>query len=177
VSYRDAGSRPLIVPLNHEVTVYTSLKPGLMKIARGAGGSSSKLNVMEHLPADVSPQSPVNPANDVFTIIPAGGAMTPPLVEDITIPIYKKTIKQRIDLRGHKLYVKLQLDHQPLSPALEAAMSDRWTSYGTPWTGRIRTDTLLLDIPALPAAKECIDTRDASYPHRGLDKLQGAQAK
>jgi hypothetical protein len=177
VSYHDAGNRPLILPLTHDVNVYTALKPGLMKIVPNASSSSPKLKVMEHLPPDVSPQSPVTPANDAFTIIPAGGEMNPPLVEDLTIPVYKKSIRQKIDLRGRKLYVRLQFDHQPLSPQLESAMSDRWTRFGEPWTGRLRSNTLLLDIPALPVAKECVDVKDAHYPHQGLDKLQGAQAK
>lgn len=174
LSYRDAGSRPLILPLDHDVAVYTAQKPGLMKISYVLG---PKLKSMEHLPADVSPQSPVNPANDVFKIIPAGGEMSPPMVEEITLPVFKKSARQKIDLRGHRVYVKLQLDHQPLSPQLEAAMSDRWARFGEPWTGRLLTNTLLLDIPASPAAKECVDVREAHYPHRGLDELQGAQTK
>jgi hypothetical protein len=179
VLYHDGGPRPLILPLDHDVTVYTALKPGLMKILpKGASLTASKLKLMDHLPPDVSPQSPVNPPNDVFTIIPAGGDMNPPLVEELTVPIYKKSMRQQIDLRGRKLYLKLQLDHQPMSAQLEAAMSDRWTRYGVPWTGRLRTATLLLDIPAsLPAAKECVDVPASSYPHRGLDALQGAQTK
>jgi hypothetical protein len=174
VSYHDAGSRPLILPLTHDVAVYTAQKPGLMKLASVLGPN---LKSMDHLPADVSPQSPVSPANDVFTIIPAGGEMNPPAAELITLPVYKKSVRQKIDLRGHRLYLRLQLDHQPLSPQLEAAMSDRWSRFGEPWTGRIRTNTLLLDIPASPAAKECIDEKAAHYPHRGLDELQGAQTK
>ena len=174
VAYHDAGNRPMVLPLDHDVAVYTAQKPGLMKISSILG---PKLKPMEHLPPDVSPQSPVNPANDVFTIIPAGGEMRPAFVEDLTIPIYKKSIRQRVDLRGRKLYVKLQLDHQPLSPQLAAAMSDRWTRFGEPWTGRLRTNTLLLDVPSLPAAKECVDEKAAHYPHQGLDKLQGAQTR
>ena len=132
---------------------------------------------MEHLPPDVSPQSPVNPANDVFTVIPAGGEMSAPLVEELAIPIYKKSIKQAVDLRGHRLYVRMQFDHRPLSPALEAAMSDTWSRFGTPWTGRLRTNTFVLDIPAKPDAQECVDVKLPHYPHTGLDKLQGAQTR
>jgi hypothetical protein len=174
VAYHDGGNRPLIVPLDHDVAVYTAQKPGLMKISSVLGPN---LKPMQHLPPDVSNQNPVSPANDVFTIIPTGGEMSPAFVEDLTIPIYKKSIRQRVDLRGRKLYVKLQLDHQPLSPQLDAAMSDRWTRFGEPWTGRLRTNTLLLDIPALPAARECVDEKAAHYPRQGLDKLQGAQTK
>ena len=178
VSYHDAGNRPLILPLDHDLTVYTALKPGLMKILpKPVSILGPKLKLMDHLPPDVSPESPVNPPNDVFTIIPAGGDMSSPLVEEITVPIYKKSIRQQVDLRGRRLYLKLQLDHQPLSPQPEAAMSDRWTRFGAPWTGRLRTSTLLLDIPATPDAKECVDVPAPHYPHRGLDQLQGAQTK
>jgi hypothetical protein len=174
VSYHDAGSRPLILPLEHDVAVYTAQKSGLMKLSSVLGPN---LKSMEHLPAGVSPQSPVSPANDVFTIIPAGGEINPPVMEEITVPVYRKSTRQKIDLRGHRLYLRLQLDHQPLSPPLEAAMSDRWTRFGEPWTGRLRTNTLLLDIPASPAAKECVDVKAPHYPHHGLDELQGAQTR
>lgn len=174
VTYHDITNRPLILPLDHDLAVYTAQKPGLMKLSSTFG---PKLKPMEHLPPDVSPQSPVNPANEVFTIIPAGGDVSIPLSEEITLPIYKRSVRQKIDLRGHRLYVKLQLDHQPLSPQLEAAISDRWIRFGEPWTGRLRTNTLLLDIPALPAAKECVDEKAPHYPHHGLDELQGAQTK
>lgn len=174
VSYHDAGNRPLIVPLDHDLAVYTSTKPGLMKVSTVLG---PKLKPMEHLPPNVSSKSPIDPANDVFTIIPAGGQMSPALVEEITVPIYKKSVRQSVDLRGRPLYIRLQFDHQPLSPSLEAAMSDRWTRFGTPWTGRLRTNTLLLQVPATPSAKECIDVKEPHYPHKGLDELQGAQTK
>ena len=178
VSYHDAGTRPLILPLDHELTVYTALKPGLMKRLPGSNGIfAPKLALMDHLPPDVNPKNPVRPSNDVFTIVPAGGEINSPLVEEITVPIYRKSLRQNVDLRGRRLYIKLQLDHQPLSPQLEAAMSDSWSSFGVPWTGRLRTSTLLLDVPGSPSAKECVEKGPAHYPHRGLDELQGAQTK
>src|ERR1039458_7044323 len=36
VAYRNPGTRPLIMPLEHERTIYTALKPGVMKIGRAS---------------------------------------------------------------------------------------------------------------------------------------------
>jgi hypothetical protein len=158
VSYHDSGNRPVILPLDHELTVWMSQGPGVMKILHPVTNlRDSTVKMMMHLPADVSPDSPVTPANDVFGIIPAGGDLTAPDVEEVTMQIYKKSLRQRIDLRGQRVYLKLQLDHQPLAPGLEAELSDRWTRFGLPWTGGLRTNTLIFDIPATPQGKECSD--------------------
>jgi len=45
---------------------------------------------MKDLPADVSLASPVEPRNDVFTVIQAKGETTPPLMEEITLPVNRK---------------------------------------------------------------------------------------
>jgi len=175
VSYANTGTRPLILPLDHALTVYTAQKPGLMKILpQPAGLLDPALKTMEHLPANVNPKNPVDPMNDVFGIVPAGGEMKAPLIEELSVFVYKKSIRQKIDLRGRQLYLKLQLDHQPLSPQLEAAMSDNWSRYGVPWTGRLRTNTLLFNVPATPSAAECVDEAPLHSPHKGIAKLQGA---
>ncbi len=163
VSYRNAGTRPLIMPLAYEKTVYTALKPGVMKISPQPQNfpDDQTFVLMKDLPADVNPQSPVNPKNDVFTVIPAAAEMTPAFEEDVILPVNHKTLfRHDPDLRGHRLYVRLQFDHQELAPALEANLSDRWASFGVPWTGMTRTNTLTFDVPAVPpAAKPCVDTR------------------
>jgi non-ribosomal peptide synthetase component F len=117
--------------------------------------------LMNNLPADVNPDNPANPANDVFRIIPAGSAMTPALEEDLLLPVNHKTLlRHDPDLRGHRVYLRLQFDHQAIAPALEAELSDRWASFGVPWTGMTRTNTLTFDVPKNPpAAKPCVDTR------------------
>src|SRR5580658_6917081 len=50
VAYRNNGARPLIIPVEHERTVYTALKPGVMNIFReltgtGIDGLASSLKV------------------------------------------------------------------------------------------------------------------------------------
>ncbi len=166
VSYHDGGSRPLILPLEHDLTVWMSQGPGVMKILhQPAGPFDPVVKMMLRLPADVSPESPVKPRNDVFGVIPASGEMTSPAVEEVTLQIYKKSGRQRIDLRGRRVYLKLQLDHQPLAPGLEAELSDRWSRFGVPWTGGLRTNTLVFDVPALPLANECPNTGN-SHPAR-----------
>jgi hypothetical protein len=169
VSYHDAGNRPLILPLDHELEVFTALKPGAMKLfPRQAGIFDPVLKLMTHLPPDVSPDSPVNPPNDVFAVIPAGGVLTVPMLEELTVPIYKKSLRKSVDLRGHRLYVRLQFNHQPISPDLAAALSDRWARFGVPWSGSLRTDTLVFDVPASPHAGECADAPATHATRQGL---------
>jgi len=166
VLYQDNGNRPLILPLDHELTVWMSQGPGLMKVLhQPVSLSAPALKVMTHLPADVSPESPVDPRNDVFGVIPAGGKMNAPMVEEVTLQIYKNSLRQRIDLRGRRVYLRLQFDHQPLAAGLEAELSDRWAKFGVPWTGVLRTNTMVFDIPRHPQAKECVDAGSA-HPAR-----------
>jgi hypothetical protein len=171
VSYRNAGTRPVILPLERERTIYTALQPGAMKVFKeGLGLFDPVLKVMKDLPADVSPDSPVSPKNDVFTLIPAGGEMTPPLLEEITLPVNRNAPFRRYpDLRGHRVYVKLRFVHRELSAALQANLSDRWSRFGVPWTGTLTTNTILIDVPVAPQAAPCKDRDTPAHPVVGLD--------
>ena len=163
VTYKNPGVRPLILPTGRDETVYTALKPGVMKITAQPNNfpDDNMITVMKELPADVNPDNPVNPANDVFRIIPAGGLMMPGLEEDVVLPVNHKTLLHyEPDLRGHRIYVRLQFDHREIAPELDALLSDRWAKFGVPWSGRTRTNTLTFDVPKdPPAAKPCVDTR------------------
>jgi hypothetical protein len=155
VAYRNAGTKPLILPLERERTIYTSLKQGVMnKFPSSLLDPSYK--VMQHLPADVSPDNPVDPKNDVFGVIPAGTEM--PLIEEITLPVNRKALFRNYpDLRGHKVYIRFQFAHRELSPALIADLSDRWARFGVPWTGTLMTNVFTIDVPANPQAAPCKD--------------------
>jgi hypothetical protein len=163
ITYKNTGTRPLIMPLGYNRTAYLSLKPGVMKISPQPQNFPDDKSVllMKNLPADVSPDSPVNPKNDVFTIIPPGGFMTPPIDDDIVLPVNHQTLlRHDPDLRGHRVYLRLQYDHQEIAPVLEAQLSDRWASFGVPWTGMRRTNTVTFDVPKNPGGdKMCVDTR------------------
>src|SRR5580692_6377568 len=92
VAYHNAGTSPMILPLERERALYTALKPGPMeKFPPPPGLYEPGLSVMKKLPADVSPESPIQPKNDVFTVIPADGEMTPALMEDFTLVLNHKT--------------------------------------------------------------------------------------
>jgi hypothetical protein len=171
VSYLNEGARPVILPLERERTIYTALKPGKMGVFKeGLGLFDSDLKVMEHLPPDVSPDNPVDPKNDVFAVIPAGGQMTPPLVEEVTLPVSRKGMFRKYpDLRGHRVYVKLRFEHRKMDAALEANLSDRWSRFGVPWTGTLTTNTILIDVPAAPQAEPCRDNYTPAHPVVGDD--------
>ncbi len=171
VSYRNNAGRPLILPLERERTIYTALQPGAMKVFKeGLGLFDASLKVMKDLPDDVSADSPVSPKNDVFTVIPAGGEMTPALLEEITLPVNRKGVfKTYPDLRGHRVYVKLRFVHRELAAALEANLSDRWSRFGVPWTGTLTTNTIMIDVPASPQAAACKDDYTPAHPVVGED--------
>jgi hypothetical protein len=159
VAYHNGGTSPMILPLERERALYTALKPGPMeKFPPPPGLYEPGRSVMKKLPADVSPESPIQPKNDVFTVIPAGGEMTPALMEDFTLVLNHKTdFRTYPDLRGHRVYVQLQFAHRQLAPALEAALSDRWSRFGVLWTGTLRTNVFTIDVPAAPHAAACKD--------------------
>jgi hypothetical protein len=161
VSYQNEGSRPLIVPLERERTVYTALKPGPMSVFHEpAGIFPPAMKVMKELPADVSADNPVDPANDVFAVVPARGEMKPPLLEEIVLPVNRTAVFRHYpDLRGQRVYIKLQFVHRELSGALTAKLSDRWFKIGVPWTGKLTTNTFVVDVPANPQGLPCNDSK------------------
>jgi hypothetical protein len=107
-------------PLERKRTIYTALKPGAMnEYEEGLGLFNPVLKEMQELPPAVSADNPISPKNDVFTVIPAGGEMTPPLLEELILPVNRKGLFRRYpDLRGHRVYVKLRFVHRELSPVL-----------------------------------------------------------
>jgi hypothetical protein len=171
VSYRNNAARPMILPLERRRTVYTALQPGAMKIYKDdLGLFDPSVKVMKDLPGDVSPDSPVDPKNDIFAVIPAGAEMSPPLMEEIILPVNRKaSFRKYPDLRGHRVYVKLRFVHRELAAALQANLSDRWSRFGVPWTGTLTTNTILVDVPASPQAGPCQDRYTPAHPVVGDD--------
>ncbi len=171
VAYLNDATRAVILPLEHGRIVYTALKEGQMSVFKeGLGLFDSPLKVMQELPPDVGPDSPVSPKNDVFTVIPAGGQMTPPLAEEITLPVSRKGVFKRYpDLRGHRVFVKLRYVHRKLTDSLQANLSDRWSRFGVPWSGTLTTNTIQIDVPSAPQATPCTDTYTPAHPVEGLD--------
>jgi hypothetical protein len=162
VAYRNPGTRPRIIPMERERTIYTALKPGAMTEFHAPFrllDSDPAFNVMKDLPADVSPENPIDPKNDVFAVIPAKGEMTPALMEEITLPVNRKSLfRKDPDLRGHRVYLRLKFAHKELSAALAADLSDRWARFGVPWTGTLTTNTITIDVPQSPQGLPCKDT-------------------
>jgi hypothetical protein len=171
VSYHNSAPRPVILPVEHERTIYTALTPGPMSVFKqGLGLLDPVLKVMKELPPDVSPDSPIIPKNDVFTVIPAGGDMSPPLSEEVIIPVSRKGFFRKYpDLRGKRVYVKLRFLHREMAAPLEAQLSDRWSGFGVPWTGTLTTNTILIDVPAAPEAGPCKDLYVPAHGVAGLD--------
>jgi hypothetical protein len=171
VSYLNEGTRPVILPLERTRTIFTALKPGKMGVFKeGIGLFDSDLKIMDRLPPDVSADNPIVPKNDFFAVIPAGGEMTPPLVEDITLPVTRQGMFRKYpDLRGQRVYVKLQFAHRELAAALAANLSDRWSRFGVPWNGTLTTNTILIDVPAAPQAEPCKDDYKPAHPAVGED--------
>jgi hypothetical protein len=142
VAYLNPGPRPLIIPTEHERAVYTALKPGVMTVFNEPA-------VLE--PTMVNPADPFSTKNAFFALVPAGGDLISPTMEDIVIPVnHKPLIRHDPDLRGKKLYLRLSLLQQELAPGLEAEISDKWTKVGVPWTGELLTNVMTIDVPQQP---------------------------
>jgi hypothetical protein len=169
MTYRNPGDRPLILPLAHEHTLYTSLAAGTMKIQKEPVFFNAPSTApLKHLPADVNPENPTNPNNDVLGIIPARGELKMKDPEEVTLTVFRRSARYHDpDLRGHRVFVRLRMDHQEYDPALEAVLSDRWARFGLPWSGKLLTDTLTFDVPASIDAPPCVDKRD---PHTVTNK-------
>jgi len=159
VAFTNQVVRPLILPIDHDRTVFLAMTPGVMKpMKKPVNLLEPKINVMARLPADVNPDNPTDPVNDEFVIVRAHGS-TPLYEEEIDLPVYKKNPHDTTDLRGKRIYFKLQVEHQAMTPGLAAGLSDRWARFGVPWTGTLRTNMFVVDVPAAPQAPECVDKR------------------
>ncbi|HYA17483.1 MAG TPA: hypothetical protein VEF06_08455 [Bryobacteraceae bacterium] len=166
VSYHNRWNRPLIVPLEHSRTIYTAFQPGPMTVFHLPFElMEPSYKEMKHLPADVNPDNPAEPKNDVFTVVPAGGDMKEPIVEDLTLPVDRPVLfHHNPDLRGHRVYIRLDLAHRELSTVLDAVLSDRWAKFGVPWSGVVRTGTFAIDVPQSADAKPCSDSHSDPHP-------------
>ena len=165
LAYRNPNARPLIVPLERVRSVFYALKPGQMvEYKEGLGLLEPSVKAMKDLPAGVNPSNPVDPKNDVFTVIPAGGEMGP-LMDNVTLPVNRPGFFRKYpDLRGRKIYVELHLAYRELDAALLADLSDRWARFGVPWSGTLTTNTIEVDVPSAPKAPLCVDVDKAARP-------------
>jgi hypothetical protein len=172
IAYRNAGNRAIILPLERERTVYEGLEQDQMNIFKERLGLfEPAVKVMKRLPPDVGPDNPISPKNEVFTVIPPGGEMTPPLLEEITLPVTREGFFHRYpDLRGHKVYLKLRFVHRDLSTALKTDLSDRWAAFGVPWTGSLTTNTFVFEVPEAPQAAPCVDAPAPAHPVEVSDR-------
>jgi hypothetical protein len=170
IAYRNSGSRPVILPVDRHRTIYEGFKPDEMDVLKEhLPLFEPAFKTMKRLPADVNPDSPLSPRNDVFAVIPPGGEMNPPLLEEITLPVSRESaIKQYPDLWGRKVYMKLRFVHRDLSADLKMDLSDRWARFGVPWTGSLTTNTFVFDVPSAPQAAPCVDIPTPAHPVEGI---------
>jgi hypothetical protein len=129
------------------------------------------LKMMKELPSKMDPDNPVDPKNDYFAIVPAGGDLVLPIFEEVTLPVedHKLLLRHDPDLRGRRVYIRLRVKQQELSPALETDLSDRWTRFGAPWTGSMLTNVVTIDVPKVPPqSPPCVD-HQVGTPARNLD--------
>ena len=175
VAYHNPGARPIIIPIEHDRTVYTALQTGVMNVYREPitiDDFNPSLKPMIELPPTVSRDNPVSPKNDEFAVLPAGGNFVSSQIEEVTFPVNHKTLFRHYpDLRGKKLYIRLQLNQQEMNPSLLTDLSDRWNKFGVPWTGEVMTNVMTVQVPRNPAASSvCIDS---PFEHPG-NKLPDA---
>ena len=86
------------------------------------------------------------------------------------MPVDRKSLFGKdIDLRGHRVYLRMKFAHRDLSAALKASLSDRWARFGAPWTGPLMTNTFAVDVPAAPQAVPCKDTYTAAGSEALID--------
>ena len=155
VAYHNPGTRPLIIPLEHARVIYTAIHEGNMttyKELPNVEALNPSLKPMNALPGKVSPDNPTDPKNDYFAVIPPGGDLVSPIVENLLFPINHKVLfRHDPDLRGRKLYVRLQLNQQDVLPSLLTDLSDRWNKFGVPWTGSVMTNVMTVNVPQNPS--------------------------
>jgi len=63
------------------------------------------------------------------------------------------------DLFGKRIYIQLELVHYLFSKETLGELMSRASVEGVPWTGRIRTNTVEVEVPASPSAPDCPPVR------------------
>ncbi len=160
LSYRNVGSRPLILPLLKGLTALV-----ISPTRAGATRRQSERVVPyfgRMIPEDLSQEGDQPTLNHNFEVIPPGGVFERRfsretdfdeyVILDVRNPAGKF---QRDDLRGKKIFLQLELNHLrfPKSQADELAV--RWERYGYLWTGTVRSNPVEINIPRSPEFADC----------------------
>jgi hypothetical protein len=77
-------------------------------------------------------------------------------LESIFLHIYTPSIRTEPDLRGKKIYVRLELLSSRWTPRLLARLAKKWKSYGNLWTDSVRTEPIEIEIPRTPEISDCL---------------------
>jgi hypothetical protein len=158
LSYRNVGSKSLILPTYHELSALI-VSVGRLPLAGESGQNQlvthfkRRQKPTDELPKDVSADSPFNP---LFKVVPPNEELNKYFSESVVLPVHNSVASDlRSDLLGRKIYIQLELTHMGLSRRLESKLAARWERYGRLWRGRVRSNPIEIDVPKSPQIVDC----------------------
>ena len=152
VTYRNTASVPWILPVASQTVVLAGTEPdSLVEVPQPFLTPSPAAS--DKLP-DANEDAP---ARALFPSIAPGQSLSVanPL-ESVLLHIYTPSIRSEPDLRGKKIYVRLELLSSRWTPRLLARLAKKWKNYGNLWTESVRTEPLEIEIPRAPEIADCL---------------------
>jgi hypothetical protein len=160
LSYRNVGSSPLILPLLKGLTAVI-ISPTL-----GDANQRRSQIVVPYFgrmtPEEISQEGNEPTLNHNFEIILPGGVFKRRFEREgdfdeyVILDIYNPAAKfQKVDLRGRKLFVQLELNHLRFPQSQADELTNRWQAYGYLWTGKVKSSPMEIDVPRSPKFADC----------------------
>jgi hypothetical protein len=152
VGYRNTGTVPWILPVASQAVVLAGTDPAALAevpqpiLTQGPAPSEKLPDGSEEMPS-----------RSLFPAIPPGESLsvTNPL-ETVLLHIFRPSIKSEPDLRGKKIYVRLEFFSSRWTPRLLSRLAKKWKNYGTLWTESVRTEPIEINVPRTPEIADCL---------------------
>jgi hypothetical protein len=147
--YKNLGSNALILPISEFPRLILNLTP-----PDAGHRSAPAVNFRIRPEAGDLTNAPTSMFNGLFHVIAPGEEWAS--TEYVYFPVYDPGPRSRVDRRGRRLYVQLELDHSWLPvKGQEARILDWAHGVGYLWTGKVRTSPIEIEIPASPPIANC----------------------
>jgi len=152
MSLLNHSEAPLIVPLYYE---YAEL---VVRVLARSSLSKGNLRVIRY-PAHEAPydELPTGVSSDVVfekwfvTIGPHQSRDD--IVVWLVLPL--DAVPASENLRGRRISLQPDLSFDVLTPKLSRDLAAKWQQFGTLWTGRVRSDAIVVEVPRSPKIADC----------------------
>lgn len=152
VAIRNAATETWIVPVPNQTVVLAGTDPGALREIPQPFLTQTPA-ASDRLP-DGNEEAP---ARSLFPTLGPGESLSVgnPL-GTMLIRVFTPSIRSEPDLRGKKMYVRLELFSSQWTPRLLGRLAKKWKNYGVLWTEGVRSEQVEIDVPRMPEISDCL---------------------